>query len=187
MRLARRTTSDRMAAHQKSDQRRDGLCAGRLLFPRNAKKCREAIRAGVIYYCSQAFYPKGITNAWLGNAWGGHLQISPVIAPNFFLAKLYSVGKDAGQNMDRQSKRHVLRTSEGFEVDVTIDATGKYYSNLRTKAPSDSTKSQYHRATCEIDIWLEGQLRQSPEENDPVSKKPRPPLSPAQSSNAASI
>src|SRR5215510_5096096 len=106
---------------------------------------------------------------------------------NFFLAKLYSVGKDAGQNMDRQSKRYFLRTSEGFEVDVTIDATGEYYSNVRTKALPNSTKSQYHRATCEIDIWLEGQLRQSPEENDPVSKKPRPPLSPAQSSNAASI
>src|SRR5215472_11881880 len=57
--------------------------------------------------------------------------------------------------MEKQSKRHLLRTSEGFEVDVTIDATGKYYSNLRTKAPPDSTKSQYDRAICEIDIWLE--------------------------------
>jgi hypothetical protein len=57
--------------------------------------------------------------------------------------------------VEKQSKRHVLRTSDGFEVEVTIDATGKYYSNLRTKAPPDSTKSQYDRATCEIDIWLE--------------------------------
>jgi len=77
---ARHTTADRMAAHRKSDRRRDDLCGDGLLFPRNAKKCREAIRASVIYYCSQAFYPKGITNAWLGNAWGDHLQISPVIA-----------------------------------------------------------------------------------------------------------
>src|SRR5262245_6794924 len=97
MRLARRTTADRMAAHQKSDQRRDGLCAGRLLFPRNAKTCREAIRAGIIYYCSQAFYPKGITNAWLGNAWGGHLQISPVIARIFFSPNFIRWGKMPGR------------------------------------------------------------------------------------------
>src|SRR5262245_5149321 len=80
--------------------------------------------------------------------------------PNFFLAKLYSVGKDAGQNMDRQSKRYFLRTSEGFEVDVTIDATAKYYSNLRTKAHPDATKSQY--PTCEIDIWLEETFARAP-------------------------
>ena len=79
-----RRSAVRMVAHRKLDRRHDGLYAGGLLFPRNAKKCREAIRAGVIYYCSQAFYPKGITNAWLGNAWGGHLQISPVIARIFF-------------------------------------------------------------------------------------------------------
>jgi len=64
--------------------------------------------------------------------------------------------------MEKQSKRHLLRTSEGFEVDVTIDATGKYYSNLRTKAPADSTKSQYHRATHEIDIWLEETFGRAP-------------------------
>jgi len=57
--------------------------------------------------------------------------------------------------MERQSKRYLLRTSEGFEVNVTIDGTGKYYSNLRTKAPADSTKSQYDRAMLEVDIWLE--------------------------------
>jgi hypothetical protein len=57
--------------------------------------------------------------------------------------------------MERQSKRYFLRTSEGFEVNVTIDATGKYYSNLRTKAPADSTKSHYDRAMLEVDIWLE--------------------------------
>ena len=57
--------------------------------------------------------------------------------------------------MERQSKRYFLRTTEGFEVNVTIDATGKYYSNLRTKAPVESTKSQYDRATLEVDIWLE--------------------------------
>ena len=57
--------------------------------------------------------------------------------------------------MDTQSKRHFLCTSEGFEVDVTIDATGEYYSNLRTKAPANSTKSQYDRAMLEVDIWLE--------------------------------
>ena len=64
--------------------------------------------------------------------------------------------------MDRQSKRHFLRTSEGFEIDVTIDATGKYYSNLRTKAPPDSTKSQYDRAMVEVDIWLEDAFGASP-------------------------
>jgi hypothetical protein len=64
--------------------------------------------------------------------------------------------------MDKQSKRHFVRTSEGFEVDVTIDATGKYYSNLRTKAPRDSTKSQYHRAISEIDIWLEETFGRAP-------------------------
>jgi hypothetical protein len=47
-------------------------------------------------------------------------------------------------------------------VDVTIDATGKYYTNLRTKAPPDSTKSQYDRATCEIDIWLEDTFGRAP-------------------------
>jgi hypothetical protein len=57
--------------------------------------------------------------------------------------------------MEGQSKRYLLRTSERFEVDVTVDATGKYYSNLRTKAPVDSTKSQYDRAMLEVDIWLE--------------------------------
>jgi hypothetical protein len=56
--------------------------------------------------------------------------------------------------MDRQSKRHFLRTSEGFEVEFTIDATGEYYGDLRTKAPSDSTKRQYDRAIREIDTWL---------------------------------
>ena len=64
--------------------------------------------------------------------------------------------------MERQSTRYLLRTNEGFEVDVTIDATGKYYSNLRTKAPPDSTKSQYDRATCEIDIWLEDTFGKAP-------------------------
>jgi hypothetical protein len=64
--------------------------------------------------------------------------------------------------MDKQSKRHFVRTSEGFEVDVTIDATGKYYSNLRTKAPRDSTKSQHHRAISEIDIWLEETFGRAP-------------------------
>ena len=64
--------------------------------------------------------------------------------------------------MDKQSKRHVLCTSDGFEVDVTIDATGKYYSNLRTKAPPDSTKSEYDRATCEIDIWLKDTFGRAP-------------------------
>jgi len=57
--------------------------------------------------------------------------------------------------MDTQSKRYFVRTSEGFEVYVTIHATGKYYSNLRTKAPPDSTKSQFDRAMREVDIWLE--------------------------------
>ena len=64
--------------------------------------------------------------------------------------------------MDKQSKRHFLRTSEGFEVDVTIDATGKYYSNVRTKAPADSTRSQYDRAMREVDIWLEDTYGASP-------------------------
>ena len=40
-------------------------------------------------------------------------------------------------------------------MDVTIDATGEYYSNLRTKAPPGSTKSQFDRAMSEVDIWLE--------------------------------
>ena len=57
--------------------------------------------------------------------------------------------------MEGQSKRYLLRTSERFEVDLTIDATGKYYSNLSTKAPVNSTKSQYDRAMLEVDIWLE--------------------------------
>jgi len=64
--------------------------------------------------------------------------------------------------MDKQSGRHFLRTSEGFEVDVTIDATGKYYSNLRTKAPPDSIKSQYDRAMREVDIWLEDTFGRAP-------------------------
>ena len=64
--------------------------------------------------------------------------------------------------MDKQSKRHLLRTSEGFEVGVTIDAMGKYYSNLRTKAPPDSTKPQYDRAIREIDIWLEETFGRAP-------------------------
>ena len=38
---------------------------------------------------------------------------------------------------------------------LRLIATGKYYSNLRTKAPGDSTKSQYDRATLEVDLWLE--------------------------------
>ena len=65
-------------------------------------------------------------------------------------------------NMDRQSKRYFLRTSEGFEVDVTIDATGEYYSNLRTKASPGSTKSQYDRAMREVDIWLEDTFGRAP-------------------------
>ena len=64
--------------------------------------------------------------------------------------------------MERQSKRYLLRTSEGFEVNVTIDATGKYYSNLRTKAPADSTRSQYDRAMLEVDIWLEDSFGRFP-------------------------
>jgi hypothetical protein len=64
--------------------------------------------------------------------------------------------------MDGKSKRHLLRTSDGFEVEVTIDATEKYYSNVRTKAPPDSTKSQYHRAISEIDIWLEQTFGRAP-------------------------
>ena len=64
--------------------------------------------------------------------------------------------------MGRQSKLHLLRTSEGFEVEVTIDATGKYYRNVRTKVPRNSTKSQYHRATREIDIWLERTFGRAP-------------------------
>jgi hypothetical protein len=75
--------------------------------------------------------------------------------------------------MDRQSKRHFLRTSEGFEIDVTIDATGKYYCNLRTKAPPDSTKSQYHRAMREIDIWLEDTFGRAP--NKMTCLKEAPP------------
>ena len=71
------------------------------------------------------------------------------------VAQLETHTARAQQNMGRQSKRYFLLTSEGFEVDVTIDATGKYYSNLRTKAPPDSTKSQYDRAMLEVDIWLE--------------------------------
>jgi len=64
--------------------------------------------------------------------------------------------------MERQSKRYLLRTSEGFEVNVTIDATGKYYNNLRTKAPADSTRSQYDQAMLEVDIWLEDTFGGSP-------------------------
>jgi len=92
--------------------------------------------------------------------------------PNFFLAKLYSVGKDAGQNMDRQSKRYFLRTSEGFEVDVTIDATGEYYSNVRTKALPNSTKSQYDQAIREIDIWLEDSFGRAPKKMTPSQRSP---------------
>ena len=91
---------------------------------------------------------------------------------NFFLAKLYSVGKDAGQNMDRQSKRYFLRTSEGFEVDVTIDATGKYYSNVRTKALPNSTKSQYDQAIREIDIWLEDSFGRAPKKMTRLKEAP---------------
>src|SRR5262249_58713001 len=68
----------------------------------------------------------------------------------------------AKQNMDTQSKRHFLRTSEGFEVDVMIDATGEYYSNLRTKAPPGSTKWHYDRAMREVDIWLEDTFGRAP-------------------------
>ena len=64
--------------------------------------------------------------------------------------------------MERQSERYLLRTSEGFEVNVTIDGTGKYYSNLRTKAPADSTKWQYDQAMREVDIWLEDTFGGSP-------------------------
>jgi hypothetical protein len=92
--------------------------------------------------------------------------------PNFFLAKLYSVGKDAGQKMDRQSKRYLLRTSEGFEVDVTIDATGEYYSNVRTKALPNSTKSQYDRAIREIDIWLEDSFGRAPKKMTRLKEAP---------------
>ena len=92
---------------------------------------------------------------------------------NFFLAKLYSVGKDAGQNMDRQSKRYFLRTSEGFEVDVTIDATGEYYSNVRTKALPNSTKSQYDQAIREIDIWLKNTFGRAPNKLTCLKEAPR--------------
>ena len=76
--------------------------------------------------------------------------------------------------MDRQSKRHFLRTSEGFEVDVTIDATGEYYSNVRTKAPADSTRSQYDRAMLEVDTWLEDTFGGSP--NKLTCLKGAPPV-----------
>ena len=75
--------------------------------------------------------------------------------------------------MERQSKRHFLRTSEGFEIDVTIDATGKYYSNLSTKAPVDSTKSQYDRATLEVDIWLEDTFGGFPNKLTCLKESPR--------------
>jgi hypothetical protein len=75
--------------------------------------------------------------------------------------------------MDRQSKRYFLRTSEGFEVDVTIDATGEYYSNVRTKAPPDSIKSQYDRAMREVDIWLEDTFGRAP--NKMTCLKEAPP------------
>ena len=75
--------------------------------------------------------------------------------------------------MERQSKRYLLRTSERFEVDVTIDATGKYYSNLRTKAPPDSTKSQYDRAMLEVDIWLENNFGGSPYKLTCLKESPR--------------
>ena len=75
--------------------------------------------------------------------------------------------------MERQSKRYFLRTSEGFEVNVTIDATGKYYSNLRTKAPADSTKSQYDRAMLEVDIWLEDTFGGSPNKLTCFKESPR--------------
>jgi hypothetical protein len=74
--------------------------------------------------------------------------------------------------MDRQSKLHLLRTSEGVEVEVTIDATGKYYSNVRTKVPPNSTKSQYHRATREIDIWLEQTFGRAPNKLTCLKKAP---------------
>ena len=76
--------------------------------------------------------------------------------------------------MERQSKRYLLRTSERFEVDVTIDATGKYYSNLRTKAPADSTKSQYDRAMREVDIWLEDNFSGSPYKLTCLKESPPP-------------
>jgi len=75
--------------------------------------------------------------------------------------------------MDRRSKRYFLRTSEGFEVDVTIDATRKYYSNLRTKAPVDSTKSQYNWAMLEVDIWLEDTFGGSPNKMTCLKESPR--------------
>ena len=74
--------------------------------------------------------------------------------------------------MDRQSKRHFLRTSEGFEVDVTIDATGEYYSNVRTKAPPGSTKSQYDRAMREVDIWLEDTFGRAPKKMTCLKEAP---------------
>ena len=76
--------------------------------------------------------------------------------------------------MERQSKRYLLRTSEGFEVNVTIDGTGKYYSNLRTKAPADSTKSQYDRAMLEVDIWLEDSFGRVPHKLTCLKEAPPP-------------
>jgi hypothetical protein len=75
--------------------------------------------------------------------------------------------------MEGQSKRYLLRTSERFEVDLTIDATGKYYSNLRTKAPVDSTKSQYDRAMLEVDIWLEDIFSGFPNKLTCLKESPR--------------
>jgi len=73
---------------------------------------------------------------------------------------------------NRQSKRYFLRTSEGFEVDVTIDAMGEYYSNLRTKARPNSTKSQYDRAMREVDIWLEDTFGRGPNKMTRLKKAP---------------
>src|SRR5262249_34718537 len=90
--------------------------------------------------------------------------------PNFFLAKLYSVGKDAGQNMDRQSKRYFLRTSEGFEVDVTIEARGKYKRNERRKALKNPKKSKYYQSTRKIDFGRENTFGR-PQKKIPPSKR----------------
>jgi hypothetical protein len=78
------------------------------------------------------------------------------------VARIYSGRHSQAPNMERQSTRYLLRTNEGFEVDVTVDATGEYYSNLRTKAPPGSTKSQFDRAMLEVDIWLEDTFSRAP-------------------------
>ena len=84
------------------------------------------------------------------------------------------MGKDdpLGKKMERQSKRYFLRTSEGFEVDVTVDATGEYYSNVRTKAPGNSTKSQYDWAIREVDIWLEDTFGRAPKKMTCLKETP---------------